>query len=374
MDLVEHAVRLHHLRGDDRRGRMVDRCGLPARVVVIRRTPVGDLLLRLDQFAAVAAAGALAQRSDVAGPRLPSGVGGDGQGGGPVEREVQLGLDHRTADARVLEHAERPTPAQPQTDAVLALDEVLGDVVGQVQPALAVVRDRRAEHVVAHLLAVHVEFVITQGADVGRGRGRDLLQRDGLAQPGERPLVVLHPVRADPLAAPVGRRERSHGERRRLRSTARARRSGPTRGPSTSSATPSPAACRRRAPTATGSIRPCPSPRGSPGRRPARRASRPRAPGAPSAPGRGPRAESPRKSAAAPDRCPAGSPVPRSATVPARRAPLAKPTTGRPLPQSTPARQSFRASSRLLFVCPLIRDFPIRLRSGTFRAATVLPC
>ncbi len=193
------------------------------------------------------------------------------------------------------EHAERPTPAQPQTDAVLTLDETTGDVVGQVQPAFAVVRDRRAEHVVAHLLAVHVQFVIAQGADVGRSRGWDLVQRDRLAQPGERPLVVLHPIRADPRAAPVGRRERSHAERRRCRSTARARRSGPTRGLSTSSATPSPAACRHTAPTATGSIPPCPNPRVSPGRRPARWASRPRAPGTPSAPGRGPRAESPRK-------------------------------------------------------------------------------
>ncbi len=146
------------------------------------------------------------------------------RGAALVEGDVQLGLHHRTAAAGVLEYAERPAPSQPQADAILALGKVRGDVVRQVEPALAVVRDRRAEHIVAHLPAIHVQFVISQSADVDRGRGGDLLQCDGFAQPGERTLVVRHPVRADPIARPVGCRERSHTER--CRRAPRRRRAG----------------------------------------------------------------------------------------------------------------------------------------------------
>lgn len=194
----------------------MDRGGLPGGIVVIRRVPVGDLLFRLNPFAAITPAHPLAQRSDVTGASLPRGVGDDRLLCGSVERQVHLGLHHRADRARVLEHAERPAPTKPQGDAVLAFDEVFGDVVGQVQPSFAVIRHGRAEYVVAHLLAVHIKFIVAQRTDVSRGRGRDLFEHDGLTQPGQRPRVVLHPVGPDPLAAPVGRRKRSHAEVCRL--------------------------------------------------------------------------------------------------------------------------------------------------------------
>ena len=91
---------------------MVDRCGRPGRVVVIRRVPVGDLLGGFDQFAVIAAAGAMAQRSDVTRPHLPSGVGHDGLWGGPVEGKVHFGLHHRTNGARVLSTpSDQPRPS-----------------------------------------------------------------------------------------------------------------------------------------------------------------------------------------------------------------------------------------------------------------------
>ena len=185
-----------------------------SRVVVIRRTPVGDLFLRLDQFAAVAAARAFAQRRDVAGLRLPSRIRDDRHAGQPSSNVMfSSAFTIGPSLPAFLSDTQRPTAAQPQADTVLSLDEVRGDVVSQVEPALAVVGDRRAEHIIAHLLAVDVAVRNTP-----RRRRRSVAMAGTCGNvtvfrsQGSGPSLFCHPVCADPIAVPVGGRKRSDAE------------------------------------------------------------------------------------------------------------------------------------------------------------------
>ena len=93
--------------------------------------------------------------------------------------------------------------------AFLPAAQGVGDIVGDVERAFVIARVAGIEQMVADLLAVNVELVVAEAADVG-ARLLDLaLQREGAAEQGRGQRIGVRGA-ADPLRLPILGRQQSH--------------------------------------------------------------------------------------------------------------------------------------------------------------------
>ncbi len=171
----------------------------------VRHVPAGDLVACVIDLAVVDRV-----LQDGAGRHAPPFGGGD-------EDRRAVGV----VDPELEQQLGRPVPAVAQdgADHVLALAQIGGDVVRRREHTMVVRRWGGIQHVIAHDVAVEVEFVVPQACDVGASPCDGLVDQEtasGIERPTTRPAGI-----AQPLGLPVFGRHQAHLEPSRLAHRAR---------------------------------------------------------------------------------------------------------------------------------------------------------